>query len=148
MLLPGLALLAATVLIPAADDLADARWRRERLLTIESHQTARLDRAARYLAALDNPTPELIDALAAQQLNRIPVGARPLEWIDERIATQRVAGPSLEPNPPDLPNRGRINSRLERWATGDRSRLILIAIGAMCVLLGLMPPAEQAKAKP
>src|SRR5437763_930116 len=56
----GLAILACTVLLPALDDLGEARWQRDRALAIEKHRLVRLARYKQYLDALDSKDPALI----------------------------------------------------------------------------------------
>jgi len=140
-LLAGLALLAATVLIPAADDLAATKFQRERALAIEKHRLERLARYEEYLAALDNKDPSLVLSLAASQLNEIPEDRAPIPGQRGALGAMADASvfPSLEPPALKLPERVQDDSILERWTNGERSRLWLIVAGAACVLVGLLP---------
>ena len=144
-LLAGLALLAATVLIPAADELAEVRLQRDRALMLEAHRVTRIDRYGEYLGALDREEPSLVVALAESQLNQIPQGRQPIIEQPQPLVGVPGAGASasvfagLEPPPPTLPERVRIDSRLERWTTNDTTRPWLIAGGALCLLIGLLP---------
>jgi hypothetical protein len=140
-LLAGLAVLAATVLIPAYDDLAQARWQRDRALAIEQHRVQRLERYGAYLDALDRRDESVVLSLAAEQLNKVPVGRQPLLPPADPGTRSASVFPMLEPEPLRLPTVQAQDSTLARLATGDRTRLWLIAGGALCVLLGVLPPA-------
>jgi hypothetical protein len=140
-LIAGVALLAATVLIPAADDLAATKFQRERALAIEAHRIQRLDRYEEYLAALDNKDPSLVLSLAASQLNEIPEDRAPIPGQRGALGAMADASvfPSLEPPPLRLPELVKSESILDRWTNNDRTRLWLIVAGAACVLVGLLP---------
>lgn len=141
-LLAGLAILGATMLIPASDDLTAIRFQRERALAIEAHRVARLSRYEEYLAALDTREPSLVLSLAASQLNEIPEGLAPIPGQRGHGAMGATSDasvfPSLEPPALTLPELQQSPSMLERWVTGDQ-RLWLIVAGAACVLMGLLP---------
>lgn len=139
----GLALLGAVLIIPAQDDLREAEFLRDRALAIEAHRQARLDRYQEYIDALDRAEPSLVVALAASQLNEIPMDRVPL-LNDEDLATSSASVfPALEPPPLVLAERTKVDSMLQKWSTDDRSRLWLIAGGAFCVLLGLITRAPE-----
>lgn len=140
-LLPGVALLAAAILLPPADDLADARLQRDRMLAIEQHRLARLERYEQYIALLDAKDPVLYQSLAAQQLGLVPNDRRALATADSGRVVSASVFPALEPPPLVLPERRRTGSTLETLALDRRGRLILIASAAICLLLGLLPPA-------
>jgi hypothetical protein len=143
-LLAGLGLLAATVLIPASDDLAAARWQRDRALAVEAHRIQRLERYEEYLSALDNREPSLVLSLAASQLNQIPQGRAPITGARGALGATGDASvfPGLEPPPLTLPGRRKVDSTLQRLTTNDHWRLWLIAAGAACVLIGLLPASN------
>ncbi len=142
-LLAGLALLGATVLIPAAEDLANARWKRDAALTYERHRLDRLERYQGYLDALDRREPALIMTLAESQLGLMPADRGLLSTPNDSRVRSVSVYPALEPPPLDLPEpRQPTNSRLARWAMGPQ-RLWLIAAGAVCVLVGLLPAARR-----
>jgi len=141
-LLSGLALLGATVLIPAAEDLDKARWQRDRALLVEAHRLERLTRYDEYLAALDTREPALVLSLAASQLNQIPADRAPIPGRALSAGSSASVFPGLEPAPLKLPQRLRMGSLLERWTTDNRTRLWLIAGGAACVLIGLLPQSR------
>ncbi|MEZ6243931.1 MAG: hypothetical protein R3B57_12915 [Phycisphaerales bacterium] len=141
LLLSGVMLLAAALLIPASDDLADARWRRDRALAVERGVLDRLERHEAFLAALERGDPVLLDSLAETQLNLVRAGREPVA-IGPR--TPAAAGPlaSLEPPATELPERVRVDSTLAGWATDETGRLWLIAAGAALVMVGLLPPSR------
>lgn len=140
-LLAGLALLGATVLLPAQDDLAVARWHRERVQAVLDHRQERLARHQRYLEAAERGEPTLVRSLAATQLNLAPVSEKLLGPADDITTRSASVFPSLEPPPLKLPERDATADRslLERWALDDSSRLWLIAGAALCILIGLLP---------
>jgi hypothetical protein len=140
LLISAIAILGATVLIPAYRDLAEVRWQRDRAIALERHRFDRILAHERYLASLRSGNPELVESLAATQLGRIPEGHRPL------LRTSVVDGdasvfPALEPPPLVLPEFKGTGSVLETLTTNDRSRVWVIAIGATLLLIGLLPPA-------
>ncbi len=143
-LIAGLGVLGATLLVPAADDLDEARWKRDVALVYEQHRDERLKRYDGYLAALDRAEPQLVTALAASQLGQMPddrglITAR----HDSRLRNVSVF-PALEPPPMQLPApRQPVDSLLTRLALGGSSRLWLIALGAVCVLIGMLPGTRK-----
>jgi len=141
LLLAGLALLAAALLIPAGDDLGDARWRRDRALAVERAVLDRLERHEVFLAALDRGDPALLEALGETQLNLVRAGREPVA-IGPRTPPAASLLASLEPPAPVLPERVQVRSILARWATDNTGRLWLIAGGAALVMVGLLPPSR------
>ena len=75
---PGLIVLAATVLIPAFDDVKDAQWKRDRVLAIEKHRLDRIQHYVDYVDAVDRGDESVVLSLAASQLNMVPEEAEPL----------------------------------------------------------------------
>lgn len=142
-LVAGLALLAATVLIPANDDLKEARWLRDRALAVEQHREDRLDRYSDYLKSLDDADQSLIQSLAASQLNQIPSDRMPLPGATDTARSSASVFPALEPEALMLDDRAKVGSMLERWSTDDKTRIWMIAGGALCVLIGLLPQATR-----
>jgi hypothetical protein len=144
-LLAGIVLLAATVLIPAADELGVVRNQRDRALAVEQHRVERLANYEQYLVALDGEEPSLVRALAACQLNQIPVNRTLIletpELMPGATATASIFA-ALEPAPLRLPDRRTPDSILFRWTTSDTSRTWLIAAGAFCLLMGLLPKSR------
>lgn len=142
-LLAGLGLLASTLLIPAVEDLHHARWLRDRALAIEAQRKERIGRYQEFVSALDRRDPDLVLTLAAGQLHQIPVDRAVIPGThDSRLASASIY-PALEPPPLRIAERRPVESTLERLATGERSRLWLIAGGALCVLLGLLPATRR-----
>jgi hypothetical protein len=142
-LIGGLVLLAATLLIPAFDDLHEVRWQRDRALAVEEHRLARLERYGNYLGALEREEPALIMSLAASQLNQIPEGREAiLEAPLDASSSASVFG-ALEPAQARLPERRRVGSLLERLATGERTRPWLFAAAGVCLLVGVLPRARR-----
>jgi len=144
----GLAILGLVVILPAYEDLAEARFRRDRALAVEAHRESRLARYEEFLGAIENRDPSLVTSLAATQLNQIPTERAALP-----VGSAGVGGaggdasvfPSLEPEPLVLPERERVPTRLERLVTGERTRGWVLLVGAVCVLVGLLP-ATRSKA--
>lgn len=151
-LIAGLAMIASAVLIPASEALKEARYARDRTLVTEAHRIARLDKHRAYLEALDERQPALIAQLKAIQLNQYPEGMRPLGELDldPGRASASVFG-MLEPPLPEMPAEPRHRaerSMLADLATGDPSRLWVIAGGGLCVLLGVLPPSRARRRVP
>ncbi|GJQ31141.1 MAG: hypothetical protein HBSAPP03_30250 [Phycisphaerae bacterium] len=141
-MLAGLVILAATVLIPAAADVEQARWQRDRALAVEKHRQQRLDRYEEYLAALEAGEPALVLALAEKQLNQIPADRAVIPGSGA-LETEGVSVfQSLEPPPLVLPEMRLNESLLSRWARDGVTRMLLLAGGAICVMIGLMPPSR------
>lgn len=143
-LIAGVALIAFTVIIPAVNDLHDAEYYRERMRSVEQHRLDRLTRYQGYHEALRDGEPGLVRSLAATQLNQAPENAKLLQNPDPN-APPRSASifGALEPPPLVMPNKPvREVSTLEKWATDDRSRLWLLASGALLILIGLLPPSR------
>lgn len=151
-LFAGLAILAAAVLIPAAEALDEARYARDRALVAEQHRIARLERHSAYLGALHERQPALIAQLRAIQLNKYAEGMRPLGTLDidpgrASASVFEMLEPPLPALPPEPPHRAQ-RSTLAKLATGESARLWLIAIGALSILLGALPPASARRRKP
>lgn len=148
-LVAGIGILAATVLIPAGDELSAVRLQRDRALTVERHRADRIARYTEYLDALNREEPSLVMALAQSQLNQIPQGRsliieQPQPLIGGSAPASASVFGDLEPPPPKLPEAIPVNSILERLAGSDAYRPLLIAGGALCLLLGLLPRSSPA----
>jgi hypothetical protein len=143
----GLALLAATVLIPANDDLQQAELVLAKAKAQRAHSAERLANYSEFLDALNRGDEELVLQLAATHLNLAPAGRQPVLGVGAQNAPD---GPidtfaALEPAPPGEFVRVPPDSMLHRWSTGDRSRLWLLAGGSLLTLIGLMPPGTQGR---
>lgn len=142
-LLPGLVVLCATILIPALDDVSEAKWKRDRVLAIEQHRLQRLQNYIEYLDALDRGDESVVLSLVATHLNMIPEEALPISPPADPARTNASVFPELEPPPLrllDAPPKGVSQDRslLTRLASGERTRLWMIVLGAICVLIGLL----------
>lgn len=144
-LLAGLTILSATVLIPAQDDLAEARLQRDRAMAFEERATARLERYSDYLDALSRRDETLVTSLVATQLNLAPAGRSVLPLAGEPDAFDASVFRDLEPAATPMPELHLADTALRRLTTGRHSRLWMIAGGAMCLLIGLMPPATRVR---
>lgn len=138
----GVATLAATVLIPATEDLRRARWHRDRALLVEKHRDERLARYEEFLAAVQSQDPTLILSLAERQLNQIPADRGALVTSNARLTDDVSVFPSLEPPPLTLPEFTPTESLLAKWTTADSTRVWMLLGGAVCVLVGLFPASR------
>ena len=143
-LVSGLVLAAATVLIPAERDRAQAAWQHERAQAIEQHARLRVARYEAAIDALDTRDPVFLAHLR-RQLD--PDAATP---TGSTLLIRRGGGPllGLDPvfEPPAAPRP--TNSTLATLVTSNRSRLWIIAAAALCLLLGVLPPAEDVDPDP
>jgi hypothetical protein len=142
-LIAGVVILSATILLPARQDLAEAEFYRDRVEAVLDHRHQRLARYREYMLALERGDERLIRSLAAMQLNLAPVNQALLVPVGEIAQRSASVFASLEPPPLRLPERVEAPSLLEQWATDQRARLWLIAGGALCVLIGLLPMARE-----
>ncbi len=149
-LLAGLAMIACSLLLPAMEDLGEVRYQRDRALALEAHRLKRLDNYEQYLSAVQREEPALVMSLAATQLNQVPANRglvlEPANLFSDpegSIAASPLAG--LEPPPIELPERHRVESYLARWTRSDAIRPWLMAGGALCVLIGLLPRSTPRK---
>lgn len=141
-LLAGLALLGATAWITAANETADARIARDRLLAAESHRHERIGRYEEFLGAMDQQQPALIESLAAAQLNQIPADRAAIPGtVRDNLADASVF-PALEPPALRLPAKRDVDSKLSRLIASDTTRMILLAGSALMILIGLLPPSR------
>ena len=145
-LMAGSVLIAATVLIPAADDLTEAQWHRERALSVERFRANRLENYSVFMDAVAREDRTLIESLAATQLNLAPADKRPMLDLAAGLSLRPSSAsvfPALEPefrpaSPPKLPQ-----TLLHTWATDDHKRLWLIVVGAVCMLVGMLPASVR-----
>ena len=137
LMVSGCLLIGATLLIPALDQVAEARWQRDAARAVEQRSLARLENHARYLEALQQRDPDLVRALVATQLRQAPSGMA-LTTLPPAEADAQVFA-DLEPPPVEFPPRRRTGSTLERWTTSGAIRPWLLGAGTLCVLLGLLP---------
>lgn len=136
-LVAGLGLLVAAMLIPAQQDLADARWRRDAALQLEQHRLERLERYRAYRDALVRGDAALTQSLAASQLGLVPADGQPLATAPSvRSASifHELEPPALEIETPE-----QRRSMLQRLVTGRETRLWVVAAAAICILFGTLP---------
>lgn len=146
-IIAGLAVLVASVVLPAQDDLSHARWLRDRARVIESHRLARIKLHEEYLDALRGQDPNLLLSLAEQQLNQIPVDRTPVAGTDgPTVQAAATVFPALEPEPSNLPREVKTDTLLHRLVTGPTTRLWMIAIATALVLIGLLPTSQPRQA--
>lgn len=150
-LLAGLAVVACTILIPAAADLEAAKWERNKALAIERHRAARLERYGQYLAAVHRGDDDVMLSLMATQLNVSPSYRVPLMAMEDPRRVSASPFPALEPDAlvlPPKPDMLNDPSLLTRLTTGERSRLWLIAGGVLSILLGVLPAVGRVRMIP
>ncbi len=143
--LAGGVVFAAVVLIPAIDDARHAEAVAMRARVWADHQTTRVERYSEYLDALDRRDPTLIASLAAAHLHLAPAGKRVLLPADTSALadTDAIVFADIEPPAPVAPaGYTPPDSILARLARGDRSRLVMLAGAALCMLFGLFPPVS------
>lgn len=148
-ILAGLGLLGAAIVIPAVDKLNNARWMRDQARVIEQHRLERISRHEEFLGALKDKDATLGLALAASQLNQIPADRTPLTGDRlEQAAGGASVFPALEPDPMVLPTESKVDSTLHRLVTGERTRSWVIVIGAVLLLIGLLPAGRSPRETP
>lgn len=143
-LVAGVTILCAAAVIPAQRDLRAARVERDKARAIEAWQAERLEKYAAFLDAAGAPDERMARWLVATQLNRVPASSVPIATFNDPSRTDAGATSIADLEPPLTfapPAPHRI-STLERWASGA-SRLWLIVGAAVCVLIGLLPPARR-----
>jgi hypothetical protein len=141
-LLPGLALVAATLLIPAFDDLRHAEWNRDRARAVEQYRKERLANYSTYLDAVRAEEPTLVLSLAATQLNVAPASKQPMLESSRAGLPEVDLFSALEPPLTVVPAPLAPRSILQRWATGERTRPWLLGAGGLLMLIGLLPAAR------
>lgn len=145
-LIAGLALAAATLLIPSQQDLDEVRWLRDRAVLIEQQRQYRLNNYARYIAAAERGDETVVLQLVESQLGMRPINRAPLfieHWEDWAGGEPAMVFAALEPPPIVEPDRPLQQSRLGRWTTDERTRLWLLGGAGLLVLIGLLPPGRR-----
>ncbi len=138
--LAGITLLVAALLLPATGDLRTVRQIRDAALMTETHHHQRVARYEQFLRAIESGDQATIELLAQSQLGVIPAGREAL------ILPGQPADPMvfelLEPiATTQAPVAHRI-SVLEKLTTTRETRFVVILVGAMAVLIGILPPAR------
>ncbi len=139
-LIAGLAMLVATVLISAQNDLRRIRWQRDRVLALEAQRSERIRIHAQFLQALERREPRLVRTLAAAQLSLVPTTSAVLGDPAAAALTDASVFPDLEPGPVALPEFVPVDTLLGRMATDESTRMWVIAASGVCVLVGLLSP--------
>jgi hypothetical protein len=132
----GLAMCAATILIPAQSGLYQLRRQLAELRDEEALLAARLRAHAAFLDDLQEAEPALVRRLAAAQLNLVPEGERPVlmvrstsasvdDWIESTVR-ERPVDRSVRPA-----------SALSRLTEGQY-RLWVLGGSIFCVFIGLL----------
>ena len=145
-LLAGGAVFVATILIPAADDAHAAEGQVAQARVWADHQTRRVERYSEYLDALERRDPALIASLAATHLHLTPAGKKALLLEDPEWLAQRPINvfENVEPPTPATPAAYEpVNSALGGLAPGERSRLVMLALSALCILFGALPATRK-----
>lgn len=142
-LIAGGVMIAATVLIPANEELAEAELARDRAALTERHAAKRLENYATYYDAVSRGEPQLALSLAASHLNLVPASRAVLPVPGEPPSQDISPFPALEPPPPPTIYRVKPDTILQRWTTDEKTRLWLLAGSAFCILLGLLPPTTR-----
>lgn len=142
-LVAGVAVLAAAALIPAQEQLDRAAHLREKAERQVELRREMLEEAGSRIAALREPDEALLMSLAQTHLNLGPEGARPIALrVNDASGAHgnaRAAGGGGESDKsPDDEER----SRLARLVTERPARSAAIVLGAVCVLVGLLPASE------
>jgi len=144
-LIAGGAMLAACLLLPAQDRCEQVRWQRDRARMMLAYEQERLDRARALEEAIDRRDPVVLRALAAAELNLVPVESpdttQPVVLASSRPRADVLA--SLDPPLPRLPERRMTRSTLLRLVSDPETRIWVLAGSALCVLIGLLPPANN-----
>lgn len=146
-LISGIAAIVLTVIIPARRNLEDTRWERDKALSVEAQRQQRVKNYQEYLAALDRQDEAVMLSLASVQLTKSPAERVPLLDPPDPGKHSASVFPSLEPGAVrELahPASNRRVSALERWSTNAQTRLWILALGVMCVLIGLLPASRPA----
>lgn len=139
--LAGLVILVAALIIPAQSDLNRTHMHRDTALRMEQAQHERLDRYRVFLDELKQPTQQTVDLLAVSQLGMIPTNRQALTLPGQPSDPLLFA--HLDPtNIVPVSNTIHV-SKLEMLATGSRSRLWFVLIGAVSIMYGLLPAAKS-----
>jgi hypothetical protein len=81
-------------------------------------------------------------ALAASQLNQIPADRSPIPGLTETKHADASVFGALEPEPLTLTDRPQTASLLHTLCTDPKLRLWTLAVGAITLMLGLLPASR------
>ncbi len=136
--LAGGAMIAACVLIPALDELEEAEHERDVARAVAAWQAERAAWSSRVLDGLADPDETVVRSLAARELNLAPAGSEAVVTPVGGMSGWSASVAGMEPGF-SMPVRvDGEESLLGRMVRGERSRLWLMAGGALCVLVGLV----------
>ena len=133
----GLGLLASVLLIDTRADLEWAIYERDRALAVERAHAERLRRHEALLGSLRSRDPRAVRAMRIHREGVVRSVPRPLGV--PLAPPDAVLSRALEPGPPELPPEPRVESALARLATGSSTRLWTGLLGAVALLVGLLP---------
>jgi len=137
----GLALLVSAFVLPVREDLRVMRHQRELALIAEQEHAARNARYEQMIEALERAEPDTILRLAHSNLGLIPVGSESL--VPAGGPRDPMLFELLEPESIDRPAYAPARSRLEGLVLDRRTRLWVVAAGAVLTLMGLLPMAQR-----
>lgn len=139
LLIPGIILVAFTILLPAYDDLDQARFYRDNLARVEARSQQRMTNYNDFLQSVKRGDESTVVPLAAVQLNKAPEGLALLKADGEVAQTSASVFNRLEPAPIVLPQRVKRYSTLERLSIDRESRIWLMLAGATMIFIGILP---------
>jgi hypothetical protein len=144
----GVALLAASVMIPALNELHEAQWRRDQAAALAAWRGERLENYEAFLSALERRDETLVRSLVLRNMGLLRPHERVL-MLDAGPGAEE-ASPFLGLDPPfePVPPPGEPDSRLQRLASSSATAPWLIAAGGMFVLIGLLPSPTRTDAPP
>jgi hypothetical protein len=91
-LVAGVALLAATVLVAAQDDVDEANHLRDQVLAVEQHRETRLNNYREFLAALDEKQPALVQSRAMDDTGYVQPTYKQLRAVRAKTHGARRGG--------------------------------------------------------
>lgn len=142
-LVAGIGLVAIAVLLPAWQDLQDARRQHRHLSLAVAAHTAQLHRYQQLIVSVRNDDPVILKRLAWNELRLKPVGAevfgeppadRRLQAVHRRWVTQAAPMPGRLTGPRD--------TKLDRLIAGPTRPAVLLG-GALLIGFGLLTSLRQ-----
>lgn len=171
----GLGMLAAVILVPAADDLNALKEQEAQLKARLDLQNTRLARYSQFKAAIDRKDPVVVRRLVAAQLNlgdpkRTPVLVRltpnrgnVFSWIEPHEAGKDMVRPTesllAQSDDDSTPTSVQVVSHTYHYPAKERQTLLrkllskqgirpwLLAGSAFCLFIGLLPPVRNTAKK-
>jgi hypothetical protein len=134
----GLAMIAACVLIPAADDNRRIAYEKQQLDRDLGHIEKQLEMNRGFLRGLESD-PTLAERLARRQMKVLREGSRTLDIGEKRDSFAMSPYALLNvPPPPELPPYQPIGGRLSELCRDGKSRLYILGGSVFLVALGLI----------